>query len=154
MTRLGQTLTAALTVLGVATCAALVATTALGAIGRYMLLTGVTWSFEVVGMLFVWVIAIGTVLSEIAGENVSIDGNTHESSRGPWMRLYHAVVLLVVSGALLWSGRALLARTAFNPTPVLRAPSWVIHGTIVFLGLALAIIALARIVRLVRKLSR
>lgn len=151
-TRLGQALTTALTILGVAACVALIAATGLGALGRYLRLTGVTWSFEVVGMLFVWVIAIGTVLSEIAGENVSIDGNTHESGRGPWMRLYHAGVLLVVAGALLWSGRALLARTAFNPTPVLRAPSWMIHGTIVFMGAALGVIALARIVRLVREL--
>jgi TRAP-type C4-dicarboxylate transport system permease small subunit len=152
LTRLGQGLTAALTALGVAAAAALVTATGLGAVSRYMRLTGVTWSFEVVGMLFVWVIAIGAVLAEIAGENVSIDGNTHESGRGPWMRLYHAVVLLVVASALIWSGRALLARTAFNPSPVLRAPSWIIHGTILFLGAALAVIALARIVRLVRAL--
>ncbi|MFT3974125.1 MAG: TRAP transporter small permease subunit [Amaricoccus sp.] len=154
MTRLGQGLTAALTILGVAACVALIGATGLGAVGRYLRLTGVTWSFEVVGILFVWVIAIGTVLSEIAGENVSIDGNTHESGRGPWMRLYHAAVLLTVSGALLWSGRALLARTAFNPTPVLRAPTWIVHSTTVFMGAALAVIALVRILRLVGELRR
>lgn len=152
MTRTGQILTLALTIIGVSACVALVGATALGALGRYLRLSGVTWSFELVGMLFVWIIAIGTVLSEIAGENVSIDGNTHESGRGPWMRLYHAGVLLLVAGALLWSGRALLARTAFNPTPVMRAPNWMIHGTIVFIGAALAVIAIARITRLIREL--
>lgn len=152
MRRLGHSLTLALTVLGVLACVALIGTTGLGALGRYLRLSGVTWTFEVVGILFVWVIAIGTVLSEIAGENVSIDGNTHESGRGPWMRLYHAAVLLVVAGSFLWSGHALLLRTAFKPTPVLRAPSWVVHGTIVFMGAALAVIALARIIRLIREL--
>lgn len=68
------------------------------------------------------------------------------------MRLYHASALLVVAGAFLWSGRALLLRTAFNPTPVLRAPTWVVHGTIVFMGASLAVIALARIFRLIREL--
>lgn len=154
MIRIGRCLTLALTVLGVAAVAALIAATGLGAVGRYLRLGGVTWSFEVVGILFVWVIAIGTVLSEIAGENVSIDGNTHESGRGPGMRLYHAVVLLAVSGALVWSGRALLLRTAFNPTPVLRAPNWIVHGTIVFMGAALAIIAILRILRLASELRR
>lgn len=154
MTRIGRSLILVLTVLGVVAVAALIGATGLGAVGRYLRLGGVTWSFEAVGILFVWVIAIGTVLSEVAGENVSIDGNTHESGRGPRMRLYHAGVLLIVAGALLWSGRALLARTAFNPTPVLRAPSWIVHGTIVFMGAALAIIAVVRIVRLVSELRR
>ena len=152
--RLARGLTAVLTVVGVVVCAAMVATTALGAIGRYLGMTGVTWTFEIVGMLFLWVTAIGAVLSEIAGENVSIDGNIHESGRGPRMRLYHAIVLLVVAGAFLWSGQALLARTAFNPTPLLRAPTWVVHSTIVFMGVALAAIALVRIVRLVSELRR
>lgn len=154
MTRIGRSLTFALTVLGVLAVAALIGATGLGAVGRHLRLSGVTWSFEVVGILFVWVIAIGAVLSEIAGENVSIDGNTHESGRGPRMRLYHAGVLLVVAGALLWSGRALLARTAFNPTPVLRAPSWIVHGAIVFMAAALAVIAVVRIARLVSELRR
>lgn len=152
--RIGRSVTFVLTCLGVVAIAALIGATALGAVGRYMRLGGVTWSFEVLGILFVWVIAIGTVLSEIAGENVSIDGNTHESGRGPRMRLYHAAVLLTVAGALLWSGQALLARTAFNPTPVLRAPMWIVHGSIVFMGSALAIVATVRIVRLVSELRR
>jgi TRAP-type C4-dicarboxylate transport system permease small subunit len=150
--RLTRGLTFALTIIGVAVCAAMIIVTGLGAFGRYLGLTGVTWTFEIVGMLFLWIIAIGAVLSEIAGENVSIDGNIHESGRGPWMRLYHAVVLLVVAYAFLTSGWALLARTAFNPTPLLRAPYWVIHSTIVFMGASLAVIAMMRIIRLLVKL--
>lgn len=141
----------AITIAGVAVVAALILVTGLGAIGRYLHLPGITWSFEMVGILFLWATAIGTVLSEVAGENVSIDGNTSTSGRNRWFRIYHNLILLAVAAAMLWSGKALLARSAFVPTPVMRAPGWTAQGIIVFMGAALAVIAVVRIVLALRE---
>ncbi|PTE12505.1 C4-dicarboxylate ABC transporter [Mesorhizobium helmanticense] len=150
MERTGRFLTLALSVAGVGVIVLLIAATGLGAIGRYLHVNGVTWSFELVGMLFLWTTAIGAVLAEIAGENVSIDGNSVTSSRGTVFRVYHNLILLLVAAAMVWSGFAMLGRTGFVPSPVMRIPSWTVHSTIIFMGLGLCVIAIARIVRLFR----
>ena len=87
------------------------------------------------------------MLSDIAGENVSIDGVSATSTRGPRFQVYHSVVLLIVSGVLLWSGIAMLKRTGFVPTPVMRIPWWTVQSTIAFMGVSLAVIAIVRIVK-------
>jgi TRAP-type C4-dicarboxylate transport system permease small subunit len=150
MDRLGRRLHLALQIVGVAVVAAVVVATGLGAIGRYLGLSGLTWSFELVGMLFLWSTVIGAILAEIVGENVSIDGNTITSARGPLFRTWHNLILLAVGAALLWSGIAMLARSGFVPTPVMRAPSWVVHSTIAVLGAGLDAIAIIRLVRTFR----
>lgn len=151
MLPLAARLTRSLAILGVVMITALIVCTALGAVGRYLHLRGVTWSFELVGILFLWTTAIGTVLAELAGENVSIDGNTLTSARGRWFRIYYGLVLLAVSAGFLWSGFALLRRTAFVPTPLLRLPSYTTHAVIVFIGLGLGVIAIVRLVAALRK---
>lgn len=151
MNRLASWALLAITVVGVLVVAALVLITGLGAVGRYLHLAGITWSFEMVGILFLWTTAIGTVLSEVAGENVSIDGNTSTSGRNRWFRIYHNLILLAVAAAMLWSGKAMLARSAFVPTPVMRMPSWGMHGIILFMGAILAVIAVVRIVQALRE---
>ncbi|MGZ2382327.1 hypothetical protein ACVIDN_003690 [Rhizobium brockwellii] len=45
----------------------------------------------------------------------------------------------------------MLARTGFVPTPVMRAPSWTVQSIIVFMGAALAVIAITRIVSAFRE---
>ena len=85
-------------------------------------LTGVTWSFEMVGMLFLWVTAIGAVLAEIAGENVSIDGNSSTSGRGPRLpalpRRHPALGARRLPVERLGHARP----HRFRPDPVMRAP--------------------------------
>jgi TRAP-type C4-dicarboxylate transport system permease small subunit len=134
-----------LTWAGMAALATIVVATGLGVVGRYLHLGGVTWSFELVAMAFLWITAIGTILAEVVGENVSVDGTSVD--RGAFFRVYHALVLLAVSAALVWSGWAMLRRTGFMPTPVMRAPTWTMQGVIVVMGIALGVIALLRIVR-------
>jgi TRAP-type C4-dicarboxylate transport system permease small subunit len=75
MKRLASSAVFVMTIVGVLVVVALILSTGLGAVGRYLGLSGITWSFEMVGILFLWTTAIGAVLSEVAGENVSIDGN-------------------------------------------------------------------------------
>jgi len=150
MDRTGRWLTLILSAIGVGVVAALIIVTGLGAVGRYLHLSGITWSFELVGMLFVWTTAIGAVLAEVAGENVSIDGNSITSGRSPMFRLYHNVILLLVAAAHIWSGIAMLGRTAFVPTPVMRAPLWTVHSAIAFIGFGLGIVAIVRILRILR----
>ena len=53
-------------------------------------------------------------------------------------------------GITLWSGAALLSRTAFVPTPLLRLPSYTLHSIVAFIGLGLGIIALVRLVGAIR----
>ncbi|NKL34202.1 TRAP transporter small permease subunit [Rhizobium leguminosarum bv. viciae] len=151
MKRLASSAVFVMTIVGVLVVVALILSTGLGAVGRYLGLSGITWSFEMVGILFLWATAIGAVLSEVAGENVSIDGNTSTSGRNRWFRIYHNLVLLAVAAAFLWSGKAMLARTGFVPTPVMRAPSWTVQSIIVFMGATLAVIAIARIVSALRE---
>jgi len=150
MQRLGPWIVGALALMGVCVIVTLVIATGLGAVTRYLHLANFSWSFELTGMLFIWCTVIGAILAEIAGENVSVDGNTVTSQRGRSMRLYHNAILLMVGAALAWSGVAMLGRTAFVPTPVMRAPSWIVHSSIVFLGASLGVIAVLRILRLVR----
>lgn len=137
-----------LTLGGVIAVVAVVAATGLGVVARYFHIGGVTWSFELTGILFLWVTAFGTVLSEIRHENVSIDGVV--ATPGRIKGAYHAVVLLIVAGVMIWSGWAMLGRTAFTPTPVMRAPSWIMQATIPLMGAGLGLIALLRLFRLMR----
>ncbi|WP_275791386.1 TRAP transporter small permease [Pararhizobium gei] len=151
MKHLGSSAVLVMTIVGVLVVVALVFSTGLGAVGRYLGLSGITWSFEMVSILFLWTTAIGAVLSEVAGENVSIDGNTSTSGRSRWFRIYHNFILLSVAAAFLWSGTAMLGRTGFVPTPVMRVPSWAVQSIIVFMGATLAVIATARIVSAFRE---
>lgn len=146
--RFGRAIHVGLRILGVAAVAVLVIATGLGAIGRYFHVGGVTWSFELVAMMFLWITAIGTVISELDGENVSIDGMNGD--RGPVKHVLHAVVLLVVAGVMVHSGWSMLERTAFTPTPVMRAPSWTMQAIILVMGVGLGLIALLRLARLLR----
>lgn len=148
--RLGRCLHAALAVTGVGVVAAMILATGLGAVGRYAHLRGVAWSFELVGILFLWVTAIGVVLAETVGENVSIDGNTVTSRRGPLVRSMHAIVLLSVAAAFVWSGLAYLERVAFVPTPVMRMPTFVSVSIVLFMGVGLGVLALARLFKVLR----
>ena len=61
------------------------------------------------------------------------------------------VLLLIVSGALVWSGIAMLKRTGFVPTPVMRIPWWTVQSMIAFMGVCLGIIAIIRIVKCVQR---
>lgn len=151
MKHLASSAVLVMTIVGVIVVVALILFTGLGAVGRYLGVSGITWSFEMVGVLFLWTTAIGAVLSEVAGENVCIDGNTATSGRNQWFRVYHNLILLSVAAAFLWSGTAMLARTGFVPTPVMRLPSWAVQSMIVFMGAALAVIAIALIVSALRE---
>ena len=148
MERTGRLAVWLLSLGGVIAVAAVVAATGLGVIARYFHIGGVTWSFELTGILFLWVTVFGTVLSEIRHENVSIDGVV--TTPGRVKGTYHAIVLLIVAVVMVWSGWAMLGRTAFTPTPVMRAPSWIMQATIPLMGAGLGIIALLRLFRLIR----
>ncbi|MFT4149159.1 MAG: TRAP transporter small permease subunit [Paracoccaceae bacterium] len=148
MERTGNLAVWLLTLGGVISVVAVVAATGLGVIARYLHVSGVTWSFELVGIVFLWVTAFGTVLSEVRHENVSIDGVV--ATPGRVKGAYHAIVLLIVAGVMVWSGWAMLGRTAFTPTPVMRAPSWIMQAMVPVMGAGLGIIALLRLFRLTR----
>ena len=148
LARFGRAVHLGLSWAGMLALLVLLVSTGLGVVGRYFHLHGVTWSFEMLSIMFLWVIAVGTVLAEVVGENVSVDGTS--SDRGRFFRTYHAVVLLLVSAALVRSGTAMLGRTGFMPTPVMRMPSWTMQGIVLFMGIGLGIIALLRLFRILR----
>lgn len=146
--RFGRTIHLILQWTGMAVLLVLLVATGLGVVGRYLHLSGVTWSFELLAIMFLWITAVGTVISEVLGENVSIDGVARD--RGHFFRIYHALVLLVVSGAMMWSGYAMLARTGYMPTPVMRLPSWTMQAVVIFMGCCLGVIAVLRLFRIIR----
>ncbi|WP_081852994.1 TRAP transporter small permease subunit [Bosea sp. 117] len=146
--RFGRTVHLGLQWAGMAALVVLLVATGLGVVGRYFHISGVTWSFELLAIMFLWITALGTVVAELAGENVSIDGTT--TDRGPFFRTYHALVLLLVSAALVWSGWAMLRRTGYMPTPVMRIPSWTMQGIVIFMGVCLGVVSLLRLFRIIR----
>lgn len=148
LARLGRAAHFGLTCAGIAALVVLLGATVLGVVGRYFHINGVTWSFELLAIMFLWVTAIGTILSEIAGENVSVDGTRRD--RGTVFRIYHELVLLLVAAAMVRSGWAMLARTGFMPTPVMRLPSWTMQGIIIVMGVCLGLVALLRMFRILR----
>ncbi len=133
---------------GVVAVVVTIGATGLGVAARYLHLTGVTWSYELMAVGFLWVTAFGTILSEIRHENVSIDGVA--ATPGRIKGAYHAAVLLVVAGMMIWSGWAMLGRTGFTPTPVMRAPNWIMQAIVPVMGVGLTIIALLRLLRIMR----
>ncbi|MGZ2382326.1 hypothetical protein [Rhizobium brockwellii] len=52
MKRLASSAVFVMTIVGVLVVVALILSTGLGAVGRYLGLSGITWSFEMVGILF------------------------------------------------------------------------------------------------------
>jgi len=135
------------TIFGVVAVFLVIIATGLGVIGRYFEFNNLTWSFELTAMSFIWVTALGTLLAEVEKENVALDMIDHKVGRRGALVLgvLRAAVLLVIGTYLLRSGIAQLERTAFSPTPVMRAPLWIVHSSIPVLGGGLALIALYRL---------
>lgn len=133
--------------LGVVAVFSVIVGTGLGVVGRYFELSNLTWSFELTAMGFIWVTALGTLLAEVEHENVALDMIDHKvGQRGALiLNVLRAAILLAIGVYLLRSGIAQLERTAFSPTPVMRAPQWIVHVSIPVLGSGLAIIAFARL---------
>ena len=121
--------------------AGVVLVTGMGTLSRTFETNKFAWSFEVVGIAFIWITALGTVLAEGAKENVAIDllDRALPSYKQRILAIIRNVITTLIMLALLKSGLAMVEKTAFNPTPVMRAPMWLMHGSI--LVLALGIIA-------------
>lgn len=135
------------TIFGVVAVFLVIIATGLGVIGRYFEFNNLTWSFELTAMSFIWVTALGTLLAEVEKENVALDMIDYRVGRRGALVLsvVRAAVLLAIGAYLLRSGIAQLERTAFSPTPVMRAPLWMVHSSIPVLGGGLALIALYRL---------
>lgn len=121
--------------------------TLLGIVARYFGWTGLEWTFETAEISFIWVTFLGAVLAEIRGENVSFTSVVTLCPAGVrrWLRLFSALVLLVLSGWLLTSGMKILQTSAWVPTPVLRLPNAVITCSLVGFAVMLIFLSLWRI---------
>jgi TRAP-type C4-dicarboxylate transport system permease small subunit len=115
--------------------------TGVGTLSRTFETNKFAWSFEVVGIAFIWITALGTVLAEGAKENVAIDllDRALTSRKQRILAVIRNIITTFILLALLKSGFVMLEKTAFNPTPVMRLPMWVMHGSII--ALAVGIIA-------------
>lgn len=124
-----------------AALAAVILVTGMGTLSRTFETNKFAWSFEVVGIAFIWITALGTVMAEASRENVAIDMMDRQlPPRGRRiLALVRHVLTTIIMLALLMSAWAMLQRSAFTPTPVMRLPMWVQHGAI--LSLAVGIIA-------------
>ncbi len=127
-----------------------------GVFSRYFNLHGFEWSFEIATLAFIWVTFIGTVLAELRDENVRFQGLV-SMLPAPARRALDAVAclgLLIVSGWLLYSGSAVLARSGWTPTPVLRWPAGLTTLALVSAAAMLALLALVRLGRLYTRRER
>lgn len=120
--------------------------TGIGTLSRVIGTNRFTWSYELVGIAFVWVTALGAVMAERAGENVSIELlNDRLSPRGRlWLGLLRRTLVSVIAIVLLYSTWAMLQRSAFTPTPVMRLPNWVQHIAIGVMAAGLVLVQIAQ----------
>ncbi|WP_407310123.1 TRAP transporter small permease [Pseudomonas sp. nanlin1] len=127
-----------------------------GVFSRYFNLHGFEWSFEIATLAFIWVTFIGTVLAELRDENVRFQGLVNMLPT-PARRVLDGVAclgLLIVSGWLLYSGSAVLARSGWTPSPVLRWPAGLTTLALVSAAAMLAMLALVRLGRLYSRRER
>jgi TRAP-type C4-dicarboxylate transport system permease small subunit len=134
--------------LGLLALLVMVVATLLAVLARYFQVTGLEWSYEVAGLAFIWVTCMGVVVAEADGENAAFDVLKLAAPR----RLRAAlddIAALVLGGfgaVLLLSSVAMLQRSAFVPTPLLRLPGFVMSGAAPVLGICLIALAVRRIV--------
>ncbi|WP_297845112.1 TRAP transporter small permease [Pseudomonas sp.] len=121
-----------------------------GVFSRYFNLHGFEWSFEIATLAFIWVTFIGTVLAELRDENVRFLGlvSMLPAPARAALDALASVALLVISGWLLYSASAVLMRSGWTPTPVLRWPAGLTTLALISAASMLAIIALVRLGRL------
>lgn len=138
---------------GLLALAAVILVTGVGTISRTFATNKFAWSFEVVGIAFIWVTALGTVMAEGARENVAIDMLDQNLSPKPLrvLRLVRHVITTLIMLAILFSGWAMLQRSAFTPTPVMRLPMWVQHGAIVVMAAGIIAVQFYQALKLFRK---
>jgi len=127
-----------------------------GVFSRYFNLHGFEWSFEIATIGFIWVTFIGTVIAEIRHENVRFQGlaNLLPVKVQKILNAFASLALLGISGWLLYSGSAFIARTGWAPTPVLRWPAGLSSAALISAAAMLALLALVRLVRLIRTGAR
>lgn len=127
----------------IATFTAIVA----GMAARSFKLSGFEWSFEIAGIGFIWITFIGTAIAELRGENVCFDGllKLMPARAQHAMTVLCAVLLAGVSGWLLYSALAVLKRSAWVPTPVLRWPTGITTLALISCAVILLLIAAIRL---------
>lgn len=132
--------------------AGVVMVTGMGTLSRTFETNKFAWSFEVVGIAFIWITALGTVLAEGAKENVAIDllDRALTSRKQRILAVVRNVITTLIMLALLHSGLAMLEKTAMNPTPVMRLPMWIMHGSIVALAVGIIAVQFHQAVKSIR----
>ncbi len=121
----------------------------LGTVVRYLGLARFEWSFEVAGVVFIWVTFIGAILAEVRGENVGFEAlDARLSGRArPVLAKVRSGLILAATLFLAISASLMAWRTGAAPTPILRVPQGVQYVA-VFVGAGgVAITALKRLMR-------
>jgi TRAP-type C4-dicarboxylate transport system permease small subunit len=132
---------------GVLAVLVMLVSTLIAVLARYFKLAGFEWSYEIAGIAFLWITFLGALVAEIGRENVAFEvlkDALGAPLRNSLDRL--ATVLLGAAGAwLLASGIAMLQRSAFVPTPLLRWPGFAMSAAVPVLGMGLCILAILRL---------
>lgn len=140
MRRLASLAASGWKLLGLVLLGIVILATAAGILARLAGSNGFSWSFEVLAFAFLWLSVIGVILAEVRGENVAFDLiDTRLPSRAALrLAIGRHLVLALFGLAIARSGWAMLGRTAFAPSPVLRMPMWIPQSSVLLLGLGLA----------------
>lgn len=138
---------------GLIALAAVIIATACGVLARLIGSNSFSWSFEVLGFAFIWLSVLGVVMAEAKGENVSFDLIDKWLSPKAAYRLaiVRHVILGVFGLAVARSSWAMLGRTAFTPSPVMRIPMWVPQVSVAVLGLGLCTVEIVLIIKIMRR---
>lgn len=113
---------------------------------RYFGMTGFEWSYEVAGIAFIWVTFLGAIVAEARRENAAFEVLRDAAPLGLRSLLGRASdgIIGIIGIVLFVSSVAMLQRSAFVPTPLLRWPGFVSSAAAPVLGAALCLIVLIR----------
>jgi TRAP-type C4-dicarboxylate transport system permease small subunit len=138
---------------GVAAFAVTLVSTLAGILARYFSVAGFEWSFELAGIAFLWTTFLGVAYAELRGDNVafSLIVDAAPARARTALSIVSALALLVVAGALLASGLAVLQRSGMVPTPLLRWPGAVSSLPLILFAVAAVLIALGRLAGFLRR---
>ena len=138
---------------GVAAFAVTLASTLAGIMARYFSVAGFEWSFELAGIAFLWTTFLGIAYAELRGDNVafSLVADAAPARARKALSIVSALALLVVAGALLASGLAVLQRSGLVPTPLLRWPGAVSSLPLIVFAIVAVVIAIVRLAGLLRR---
>jgi TRAP-type C4-dicarboxylate transport system permease small subunit len=136
--------------------AAIILVVGAGVVWRYVLSAPLSWTKELSGYLFTWLIFVGAALAVKEGAHIRIEVLLRKLPPGAGRLLdaLHQTLIIVFLGYVIFVGGRYVAASRHSPSPVLRVPMDLLVYTALPAGALLGIwFAIGRAVRDIRSAS-